>query len=117
MFFFQCTKEVKETPTVETVVSQTSSTTENAGEATSDQNTGNASQTSDTTESTEEDGEMSSTASTSVSVGGDAFPIDAPVILAYFPSWSENWVTTGQKSKLRDVPGFFKPPFFRVCKT
>ena len=116
MFFFQCTKEVKETPTVETVVSQTSSTTENAGEATSDQNTGNASQTSDTTESTEEDGEMSSTASTSVSVGGDAFPIDAPVILAYFPSWSENWVTTGQKSKLRDVPAFVNHLFLGFAK-
>ncbi|MDY8135142.1 Ig-like domain-containing protein [Aquimarina sp. 2201CG5-10] len=27
-----------------------------------------------------------------------------PIILGYFPSWSENWTTTGQGSKLRDIP-------------
>ncbi len=27
-----------------------------------------------------------------------------PVILGYFPSWSENWASPGQGSKLRDVP-------------
>ncbi|GAA4274817.1 Ig-like domain-containing protein [Aquimarina gracilis] len=27
-----------------------------------------------------------------------------PIILGYFPSWSESWTTTGQGSKLRDIP-------------
>ena len=27
-----------------------------------------------------------------------------PVVLGYFPSWSESWTSTGQGSKLRDIP-------------
>ncbi|TRX60746.1 hypothetical protein FNH22_06800 [Fulvivirga sp. M361] len=27
-----------------------------------------------------------------------------PIVLGYFPSWSESWTTTGQGSKLRDIP-------------
>lgn len=56
------------------------------------------------------------TTSISSSTGGDAFPIDAPVILAYFPSWSENWVSTGQESKLRDVPAFVNHLFLGFAK-
>lgn len=30
--------------------------------------------------------------------------ITEPIILGYFPSWSESWASTGQGSKLRDLP-------------
>ena len=116
MFFFQCIKEMSEMPADETVESQTSSMTESSGNSVSDSNSGNTSQTSDTTESMEEDEELSSIVSPTLSVGGEAFAIDAPVILAYFPSWSENWVSSGQKSKLRDVPAFVNHLFLGFAK-
>ena len=56
------------------------------------------------------------TTSISSSTGGDAFPIDAPVILAYFPSWPENWVSIGQESKLRDAPAFVVHLFLGFAK-
>ncbi len=31
-------------------------------------------------------------------------PLTEPIVLGYFPSWSESWATTGQGSKLRDIP-------------
>ncbi|SEK93820.1 chitinase [Aquimarina amphilecti] len=34
----------------------------------------------------------------------DRSAITEPIILGYFPSWSESWTTTGQGSKLRDIP-------------
>jgi hypothetical protein len=53
---------------------------------------------------------------TSTSTGGDAFPVDEPVILAYFPSWSENFVSVGQPSKLRDIPAFVNHVFLAFAK-
>ena len=53
---------------------------------------------------------------TSTSTGGDAFPVDEPVILAYFPSWSENFVSAGQPSKLRDIPAFVNHVFLAFAK-
>ena len=41
-----------------------------------------------------------STTSTTSSTGGDAFALDEPVVLAYFPSWSESYVSAGQPSLL-----------------
>ena len=48
--------------------------------------------------------------------GGDAFAVDEPVILAYFPSWSESYVSAGQPSKLRDIPAFVNHVFLAFAK-
>jgi hypothetical protein len=52
---------------------------------------------------------------TSTSIGGNAHPINAPVILGYFPSWSETYAGPGQGSKLRDIPPFVNHVFFEFC--
>ncbi len=39
-----------------------------------------------------------------------------PIILGYFPSWSENWTTTGQGSKLRDIPEHVTHVFLAFAK-
>ena len=56
------------------------------------------------------------TTSTTITNGGNAFEIDSPIILAYFPSWSENWVSSGQSSKLRDIPSFVNHVFLAFAK-
>jgi chitinase len=38
------------------------------------------------------------------------------VVLGYFPSWSENWTTTNQNSKLREVPNFVNHIFLSFAK-
>lgn len=38
------------------------------------------------------------------------------VVLGYFPSWSENWTTTNQNSKLREVPSFVNHIFLSFAK-
>lgn len=38
------------------------------------------------------------------------------VVLAYFPSWSENWVAANQDSKLRRVPNFVNYIFLAFAK-
>ena len=38
------------------------------------------------------------------------------VVLGYFPSWSENWTTTNQNSKLREVPSFVNHVFLSFAK-
>jgi chitinase len=42
--------------------------------------------------------------------------IDAPIILGYFPSWSENWASAGQNSTLREVPDFVTHVFLAFAK-
>ena len=53
---------------------------------------------------------------TSTSIGGNAHPINAPVILGYFPSWSETYAGPGQGSKLRDIPPFVNHVFLSFAK-
>ncbi len=42
--------------------------------------------------------------------------ITEPIILGYFPSWSESWTTTGQGSKLRDIPEHVTHVFLAFAK-
>jgi chitinase len=42
--------------------------------------------------------------------------IDAPIVLGYFPSWSESWTTTDQNSTLREVPSFVNYVFLAFAK-
>ena len=42
--------------------------------------------------------------------------MEAPIILAYFPSWSEDWVAAGQPSKLRNIPPFVNHVFLGFAK-
>ncbi len=39
-----------------------------------------------------------------------------PIVLGYFPSWSESWTTTGQGSKLRDIPEHVTHVFLAFAK-
>ncbi|MBP2833005.1 hypothetical protein J8281_12480 [Aquimarina sp. U1-2] len=39
-----------------------------------------------------------------------------PIVLGYFPSWSESWTTTGQGSKLRDIPKHITHVFLAFAK-
>lgn len=39
-----------------------------------------------------------------------------PIVLAYFPSYSENWTTTNQNSKLREIPSFVNYVFLAFAK-
>lgn len=41
---------------------------------------------------------------------------DEPIILAYFPSWSENYANTGQNSKLRQIPSYINHIFLAFAK-
>jgi len=41
---------------------------------------------------------------------------DDPIILAYFPSWSESFANTGQDSKLRRIPSFVNFVFLAFAK-
>ncbi len=112
IFFFQCDKEMSETPAEQTGVIQTPTGTASPSNSDSE----NSAQATNTAEVTETNQNTSSNVSTTVSMGGDAFPIEAPVILAYFPSWSENWVSSGQDSKLRKVPSFVNHLFLGFAK-
>jgi chitinase len=42
--------------------------------------------------------------------------IDEPIVLGYFPSWSESWTTTDQNSTLREVPSFVNYVFLSFAK-
>lgn len=42
--------------------------------------------------------------------------IDEPIVLGYFPSWSETWTTTDQNSILREVPSFVNYVFLSFAK-
>jgi len=42
--------------------------------------------------------------------------ISSPVVLGYFPSWSENWASTNQNSKLREIPPFVNFVFLSFAK-
>jgi len=39
-----------------------------------------------------------------------------PIILAYFPSWSESYAGTNQDSKLRNIPNFVNYVFLSFAK-
>ena len=110
--FSECTKENTVPPSEESA-SSTTTTTENNNSNSTPDSTSSSETNVDMTTSEEE---TSSSVSVTVSVGGDAFPIDTPVVLAYFPSWSENWVSTGQSSKLRDTPAFVNHLFLGFGK-
>ena len=42
--------------------------------------------------------------------------IDEPIILGYFPSWSESWAAPGQGSKLRDLPDHITHVFLAFAR-
>jgi chitinase len=42
--------------------------------------------------------------------------ITEPVVLGYFPSWSETWTSPGQNSTLREVPSFITHLFLSFAK-
>ncbi len=45
------------------------------------------------------------------------FPqINNRVVIGYFPSWSEDWATTNQNSKLREIPPFVNYVFLSFAK-
>ncbi len=49
--------------------------------------------------------------------GGDGNEAKKPIILGYFPSWSENWVSSpDQGSKLRDIPSHVTHVFLAFAK-
>jgi chitinase len=50
------------------------------------------------------------------SVGGNAFEHTSPIILGYFPSWSEEWTSRGNPSKLRNIPLFVNHVFLGFAK-
>lgn len=45
-----------------------------------------------------------------------SFNFTSPVVLGYFPSWSETWTTTNQNSKLREVPAYVNFVFLSFAK-
>lgn len=42
--------------------------------------------------------------------------ITEPIVLGYFPSWSEDWVSANQDSKLRRIPSFVTHVFLSFAK-
>lgn len=90
--FFQCSKE-----------NNNSAKTKEAN---------NTSQTSTNTTTTTTNSDTTTTSSTTLNTPS----VDEPVVLAYFPSWSENWVETEQNSKLREVPAFVNHIFLAFAK-
>ncbi len=52
----------------------------------------------------------------SASFEADKSSLTEPIILGYFPSWSESWTTTGQGSKLRDIPKHITHVFLAFAK-
>ncbi|TXB65948.1 T9SS type A sorting domain-containing protein [Vicingus serpentipes] len=51
-----------------------------------------------------------------VQLYGQAFNFNEPIVLGYFPSWSESWAATGQNSKLREVPALVNFVFLSFAK-
>lgn len=67
------------------------------------------------TNSTEQE-ETTTTIITETTTGGNAIKSTKAVVLAYFPSWSESWVSSGEGSKLRDIPPFVNHVFLAFAK-
>jgi chitinase len=42
--------------------------------------------------------------------------INAPIVLGYFPSWSESWAAQDQNSNLREIPSFVNYVFLAFAK-
>lgn len=109
VLFFSCGKE-----RTSTVADQTETPTTNVSTTTT---TVVSSTESSVTTTTQAGMDVSTdTNSETTTSGGGAHAIDSPIILAYFPSWSENWVSSGQSSKLRDIPGFVNHVFLAFAK-
>ena len=112
-----CAPSPTEEPMMETEISMTpetlepedTSTTATDSETTADEEI--SIETEDMTITSPPTGTNSST-----SQGGAAHPLEAPIILAYFPSWSEDWVAAGQPSKLRNIPPFVNHVFLGFAK-
>ncbi|MBU3025282.1 glycosyl hydrolase family 18 protein [Zobellia galactanivorans] len=49
-------------------------------------------------------------------VAAQASSVDEPIVLGYFPSWSETWAASGKPSKLRDLPGHITHVFLAFAK-
>ncbi len=56
------------------------------------------------------------TGNTVESSGLNKSSLTEPIVLGYFPSWSESWTTTGQGSKLRDIPEHVTHVFLAFAK-
>tara|TARA_R110001592_G_scaffold225276_1_gene481057 strand:+ start:633 stop:2225 length:1593 start_codon:yes stop_codon:yes gene_type:complete len=52
----------------------------------------------------------------SIQFYGQSFNFNEPIVLGYFPSWSESWAATGQNSKLREVPAHVNFVFLSFAK-
>ena len=46
----------------------------------------------------------------------EAQVVTEPVVLAYFPSWSETWASTNQNSILREIPSYVNYVFLSFAK-
>ena len=42
--------------------------------------------------------------------------VNDPVVLGYFPSWSETWTSPGNNSKLREIPSYVNHVFLSFAK-
>ncbi len=51
-----------------------------------------------------------------IDVETDKSSLTEPIVLGYFPSWSESWASTGQDSKLRDIPEHITHVFLAFAK-
>lgn len=54
--------------------------------------------------------------SSAISSFSQSFNFTSPVVLGYFPSWSETWTTTNQNSKLREIPPYVNFVFLSFAK-
>ena len=70
--------------------------------------------TTSSTIATQENSEGANSSETTL--GGGAFDMSSPVILAYFPSWLETIASKGQNSKLREIPSFVNHVFLAFAK-
>ena len=51
-----------------------------------------------------------------IEIFSQAFNFTDPVVLGYFPSWSESWAGSGQNSKLREIPPYVNFVFLSFAK-
>ena len=85
---------------------------ENSSDSIKDSNLQN--NTSSSTISSQENSEVPNSSETTL--GGGAFDMSSPVIIAYFPSWLETIASKGQNSKLREIPSFVNHVFLAFAK-
>jgi len=51
-----------------------------------------------------------------LSISSSFGQLSSPVVLGYFPSWSESWTSANQNSKLREIPNFVNYVFLSFAK-